>query len=562
MTTDFTQQLELPSPPARTAKNAARDLETLCQSRRTILRTKKTKDEPFLLTALPTVEDWSLRKRERDVLNLILTKPDHWNTDGLAAWLTLEFAGRYSERTIQYAIAGLRQKRYLRRTLRTIWVRGESVWQRGYQVFEVPFEEPENFDPDAYTFVETGKYCDGRRPPGYRHRAFGTMEGDRGAPATGSKTVTEGCKNLHPRNEWKGILHTSEYPGTPPPPIGGQEILDDLRVSRNDGKPAHHDKPARRAKRQKGRSSQGRPHNARQMKPKKSKPQFPQLSRLYINLGNYRATPDAAEFMQNLPTQLKPARKALRDLPDPNTQPWLDALMANPLLSVAQDVFGYENWSQSNLRSFLKALGKTLSVYDLLLCWVGVQGRWSSDTVWDMRCRLTKRWCPTEPDYRRSQVCPDLIMEVHNWHRHVDGVRESLSEQCTKPVAELLAGVDLDNPETIKTHPMLWTAILASPVTPEEMIDADVVELARRTLVPVAREEFTAWIDDQSCRMLCRWNGRFCVGELETVVGRGICKVVEEWYEFDMINPSGHRGSRGDYSHATEARVATLSHFD
>ena len=108
---------------------------------------------------------------------------------------------------------------------------------------------------------------------------------------------------------------------------------------------------------------------------------------------------------------------------------------------------------------------------------------------------------------------------------------------------------------------MLWTAILASPLPPEEVIDADVVERARRTLDPVSSDAWVEWVNEQSSRMLCRWNGRFCAEPLEMLVGRGICNVVQEWYEFDMVTPSGRQGPRGDYSYATEARVATLTHF-
>lgn len=539
MTADFFQQLELPSSIARTPKNAGTPF--------TMLDNRLVHVNPKLA---------GLKRGDKEIHAILMSLKDGWDFKHVADWLAKRQG--FSRRTAFRILNRLIDAGLMART------EDEDTGRWGYQVFEVPCENRPTGAAARERHLISGRkarhqyYLSGPRAP---KKCRGLLEV--GNPGPAFLGPGKGVPNLAHRETTMGsVLRSSEHSVTPPPPVGGPGSLDDSRVRCNDCKPAHRDKPARGAKRQKGRSSPGRPHNARQMKPKKSPPQFPQLSRLYVNLGNYRATPDAEEFMQNLATRLTPARRALRNLPEPNTQPWLDALMANPLISVAQEVYGYENWTSQGLRSFLKKLGKGLSVYDLLLCWLGMNGRWSSDTVWDMRQRLTKRRSPVEPDYRRSQVCPDLIMEIHTWHQHVDGVRESLAEQCTKSVVELLAGVDLDDPESIKTHPMVWTAILASPAPPEEFIDADVVELARQTLVPVDREEFVAWIDSQSCRMPCRWNGRFCVGELETLVGRGICKVVGEWYEFDMVNPSGRRGSRGDYRHATEARVATISHFD
>jgi hypothetical protein len=494
-----------------------------------------------------------LKRQDMAIHHHLLSLPDDWNYTHLGCYLANHY--EFSRSTAFRIIGRLLDAGLLAR----IWC--QKTRTETYQVFEVPCPgRPTGKEARKRHVVTSAKLG----TPGHhkspsmprKHHGYLIVE-DAGPAFLRHERGVSKLRRLQRTEE--DYLISSDNPSTPPAPKGAQESLDDFRVCRNEGTP---DKPARRAKRQKGRSSPGRPHNAREMKPKHTTPKAPRLSRLAINLGNYRATPDAYAFMQNLATQLKPARQALRDLPEPNTQAWVDALMANPILSVAQDVFGYTHWGASELRSFVKSLGRRIPIYDLLLCWIGVQGNWSPDRVYDMRQRLTKRRQPTEPDYRRSQVCPDLMMEVYNWHLNVDGVRESLYEQCTKAVNELRAGVDLDNPETIVTHPMIWTAILASPLPPEEVIDADVVALARETLVPVSAAVMGEWIDKQSARMLCRWNGRFCSGDIEVLIGRGICRVVEEWYEFDMVNMSGRQGVRNDYSHATEARTATLPSFD
>jgi hypothetical protein len=569
MTSALSPQRELPPTPSPVL-----DVVELSQTApRTILRTDRIGEQLKLQLDLDAVEDDELYGLERHIHLRLMSKFDHWNTDHLAKWLLKEFKGKWSIRSIYYALKGLRQKRYLAKTVRRIPTSVKTVWRKGYQVFEVPPPAPEDYDPDAAIVVTTRKYCDGpnNRPPDYKKRATGTMAGGRKARKTNAETRHADCKILHTNKGWRGdVLHSSEHLSTPLAPKGAPEILDELRVCCNE---ETQDQPARRAKRRKGRSSPAKPHNTRQMKSKRNArkfpegsasqaPRLPRLTRRDIDLGEYRATPDTEEFMKNLPTALKPARQALRNLPEVNTQPWLDALMANPLVAVAQEVLGLPHWTSRELRSVTKSLGRGRFVYDLLLCWLGMNGRWSVDDVADMRNRLTRRRQPTDPDYRREQINPGWISEIYTWQRRLDGIRDTLTEQAEAPIRAMLAGVDLDDAQSIQTHPLLWTAILASPLAPEELIDAGVVELARQSLVPVSKEAMVAWVDEQSAGMPCRWNGRLCREAMETLVGRGICKVVEEWYEFGMVGYSGKQGPKGDYRVTVDARSATVGVLD
>jgi predicted transcriptional regulator len=530
---DFFGQLELPTSISRTAKDGSIGYTQI--DNRALFADRS---------------ELGLKRGDKEIHHMLLSLPNDWNFRTVVQWVAKR--EKFSIRTAYRTMARLEEAGLVPRC----W--HQKSRENTRHVFEIACpDRPRGKDAKKRHVVMARKECHAhyQKSPSMPRKHHGCLVVSN--PEKAFLDPKKVVPNLSVIQRTKDFLHSSENPSTPPPPIGGQEILDDFRVCGNEGTP---DKPARRAKRRKGRSSPGRPHNARQ--PKRTAPPLPRLSRMSIDLGHYRATPDAAEFMLNLTTQLKPAREALRNLPEPNTQPWIDALMANPILSVAQEVYGYSHWGAKELRSFVKSLGRRVPLHDLLLCWVGMNSSWSADTSWDMQRRLTRNWYPTDPDRRGSQVQPDLVMDVHNWHRNVDSVRESLSEQCTKAVNELRDGVDLDDPETIVTHPMIWTAVLASPLAPEEFIDADVVALARETLVPVSRAAVDEWVTQQSSRMLCRWNGRFCTGDIEVLIGRGICRVLEEWYEFDMVNMSNRRGSRGDYSYATAARVATISHVD
>jgi hypothetical protein len=293
---------------------------------------------------------------------------------------------------------------------------------------------------------------------------------------------------------------------------------------------------ARGAKRRKGRSAPAKPHNSRKTM---------RRTRYQINLLEIRPKADSAEFMANLTAaSLKAAIHSLVHLPRTGTDEWVTAVAENPLLAVLFDNLGLKVWGAESLRRTLRLLGDRIPVEDMLLYWIAERtGQWTGDIPADMRARFNRDH-PTKPDNRRDQIYPDVIRQYHVWQERMDTCREWLIEKVTKRAKAYYGAVDLNDPASIETHPLVWTAILNSPICEDICeIDPAVVELARQTLKPVSKDAMRAWVDQMSEGLPVRWWGGWCLdGELEATFGMGVNAYLGEDLPEALFRQSGLRG--------------------
>jgi hypothetical protein len=550
MTSNLRQQRELPP-------TTSRDLNIveLAQTNpRTVSRTGRMGEQLRLQLDLDTVEDDELYGLERHIHLRLMSKFDHWNTDHLAKWLLAEFKGKWSIRSIYYALKGLRQKRYLARTARRIPTAGKTVWYNGYQVFEVPPPAPEGYDPDEAIVVTIRKYCDSpnNRPPDYKKRVFGTMPGGRKAKKSNDKAAPAHCKILHTNKGWKDVPHNSEHPKYPKSPCGGLGSIDEFRVCDYDCPDGKPDETARGAKRRKGRKSPAKPHNARgRNKPQGSRtpkgPQNQRMTRIQFNRSGFRSEADTRDFMANLTTRLQPAFNELSTVTRFTTAANLEVLRKNPLVAVAQEVWGYQTWEHKDLRRFLRILGNRLPLADFLLFWLADNNRrWIGQVPFDMRDRLDRNH-PTDPDVRRNQIYPDIVEKLYHWQAQMDACRDWLGDLMVRAVDSYLDGFDPYDLTTVATNPLVWTVLINSPAFCEIGLSDEQEAWIRQTVASVSAEEVRAWVDEVSANLPCRWNGQWWAPGRTiagTVFALGVDEITGESLPADMVEWSPYYGDR------------------
>ncbi len=379
------------------------------------------------------MDDDRLSMESKTIMYFLLRLPDDWNHCHMVQILCRKF--KKSDPTIRKYLAELCQCGYLHRFLVTASCRGGVVkWEKTYKISELPQTRPDGYSWDQWIPL-SGHHArqvqSQSRLPGHRRKTFGLLK----APASGPSKIFGTYKG-----ETRRDLHSSDlYSQRIPLPLQekGDHPLDAHRVEC--------EKP------QVSRTSRTKASRMVVSNPKQSTPAKPRLLPFCpaaFNASRRAAVFPAdgfASFLTDWHITYPEAVAALQRAGKAASSAWLDAVLANPLVAMLQQVLGYRHWDFHSLRKQVRRLRRgTLLPWEVVNLWCAQQAESSPTLVRDAKPLLESG------DFRNT---PFGQFDIR-WDERMRLIRNSLTDAMLEPLlaeSRRMVSFSLENPSYSST---------------------------------------------------------------------------------------------------------------
>ena len=426
MTTDLDQNLEQPSSTSRTAKDA---------------------DHPYTMIDNRVLQATGMRGDTARIHNWLLTFGPRWEFRSCLYLQIAEHLGK-SQSTGSRIVRELREHNVL--------VRCYSSKERRnfFHVIEVPAAGwPRSEGGLRSRVVGTEKACYRRMlaAPGKERQV--TLEVDEVDPAfLGRDRISSNLTNLQRNNG--DVLHSSEHPKSPLSPSGGrgdQSICDSGSDGPGGPEPSRGAKRRRRGKasgkrKQKAKASrQSGAQGSRTPEPPVAESRKLCYNRDTIDASGFSANVELHEFFNDFPKSLISAKGELAAGTDLRYGVDLDSLSQNPLLAIAQRLFGYETWFANDIR---KAGRFAAVAEDLAILGGALEVGWIHDRQGPLLGHKRSSSHPFDPDLLKNGTVDVRFLAIpvhdHRWEERVDNQRLRFYQAAKAPLVRLAGSLSLD----------------------------------------------------------------------------------------------------------------------
>lgn len=370
------------------------------------------------------IDDERLSMESKAIMPFLLRLPDDWEHSHLVLQLCKKF--RRSDPTIRKYVEELTRCGYLHRFLVPAVCRGgEMKWRPVYKITEVSMPRPEGYTWDEWIPLG-GRHASQVQAqaslPGHRRKTFGLLKA---GPSKPSKILVP-YKGERRRDLRSSDLYEKNKNPLPLLPKGDDSFELDRVVSEKA-------KPVSRAPRQ--TSPRAVVRNPKPSTPAKQAAPCPNPADFNASRRPAVVPADGFEsFVTNYRDTGPAAFAAIQRAGNAGSAAWVDAVLANPLVAMLQQVLGYAHWDYHNLKLQCRRIRRgSLKPWEIVLLWCAKNAESSVELVRDAKPLLEGLYFRKTPYGKFDMLWDERMRLIRNGL--TDAMFEPLMDEICRMVS-------------------------------------------------------------------------------------------------------------------------------